>query len=670
MRTFKARFLRLVCLAAGSISCSLLGAGATNAPLAAVPQPGRSVFSLAVVTNRPPLQPLVLNKLPLGSIRPQGWVRQQLLLMANGFTGHLPEVSRWCQFRGSAWTSRTGEGQNGWEELPYWLKGYTDLGYILQDARIIGEARQWIDAILNSQQPDGYFGPKTNKALPDIWPNMIALRALRSHHEATGDPRVPAFMSKYFRWLATVPGEKLLPDSWQKWRGGDNLDSLFWLYNRTGEPWLLDLARLNHEHTADWTAGIPTWHGVNLTQGFREPAQFYALSRDSAHLTATFRNYDTIMAKYGQVPGGMFGADENARETFTGPRQGAETCSMVEYMGSDEMLLGITGDRVWADRCEDIAFNSLPASMTADLKGLHYLTAPNQVQLDHANKSPMIENEGDMFTYNPHAHRCCQHNVAFGWPYYSEHLWMETQNKGLAAAMYAPCVVTAKVGAGREVRIAETTDYPFDEAVHFAVGAAAPTPFAFVLRVPGWCDRPTVSLNGKPLPAAAPVNGWITIDRIWRNGDRVRLDLPMRTMVRTWQTNGRSVSVDRGPLTYSLKIGERWRRHAGTDRWPGFEVFPATPWNYALINPTHPSATFPVAKAPGPLPPQPFTSENPPLTIRARARRIPSWRLEANGLVAEVPPSPLRSEAPIEEVMLIPMGCARLRISAFPTVPN
>ena len=213
--------------------------------------------------NRAPLLPSPLIKLPTGSIRPEGWLRHQLELMAEGFTGRLTEISPWCRWEGSAWAHPKGEGERGWEELPYWLKGFTSLGYILGEERIIAESRKWIDAILASQREDGYFGPESNLKEMDLWPNMIALYALRTHYEATGDKRVIPFMLRYFRWQMTVPLEKFLPGSWQKIRGGDNLDSIHWLYNLTGEKWLLDAARVTHERTADWTGDIPTWHGVN-----------------------------------------------------------------------------------------------------------------------------------------------------------------------------------------------------------------------------------------------------------------------------------------------------------------------------------------------------------------------------------------------------------------------
>ncbi len=628
-------------------------------------------------SNRPPLLPAPLMKLPVGSVRPEGWLRGQLELMRDGFSGRLTEISKWCRISGNAWTSPEGQGHSGWEEVPYWLRGYVDLAYVLNDPRMTAEARQWIDGVLSGQDSTGYFGPRRNKVLPDIWPNMVMLYALRTHYEATGDPRVIPFMQRYARWLMTVPLDRYLPDSWQKWRGGDNLDHIYWLYNQTGEPWLLDLARINHERTADWTGGIPTWHGVNLTQGFREPAEYYQQARDPRYLQATLRNYDSMMTAYGQVPGGMFGADENARPGYTGPRQGAESCSMVEFMFSDEMLTGITGETIWADRCEEVAFNSLPAAFTPDLKGLHYLTAPNMVRLDTAGKGTMFDNDGDMLSYNPWQYRCCQHNTAFGWPYFTEHLWMATANNGLAAVLYAPSTVTAKVGepalsepggrveGGTPVTFTESTRYPFGEQVEFKLTSSKPAAFPLTLRIPGWCATPRVTVNGEKVREIVSPGSWVVLARRWKDGDIVRLELPQTVAVKSWQNN--AVAVQRGPLWYSLKIGERWQRNGGTDAWPAFEVFPTTPWNYALvIDPKDPARSLELVRKPGPLDPQPFTPGAAPLALRAKARRVPAWTMESNGLIGQLPPGPVVADTQAESVTLIPMGCARLRISVFP----
>src|ERR1035437_7724954 len=457
-----------------------------------VATPASSLANPFYTTNREPLAPNPLIKLPIGQITPKGWLRHQLELEAAGMTGHLEEISKWCKFDGSAWADPHGQRQNGWEELPYWLKGYGDLGYVLGDQEIIGHTRKWIDAVLASQQPDGWFGPLANKTSlkgkPDLWPHMVMCNVLQSLYEFTGDERVLPFLTKYFKWLNTLPGENFGAGYWPRIRFGDNVETLYWLYNRTGEPWLLELAKRIHENMQDWTTGVHNWHNVNLAQGFREPGVYYQQSKEERFLRAAENNYQAIMGVYGQFPGGGFAGDENCRPGYTDPRQGFETCGIVEFMHSFEMLLKISGNPLWADRCEDIAFNSFPAALTPDEKGLHYLTCANQVQLDKNNKAPEIQNDGTMYSYSPgERYRCCQHNVSHGWPYYAEELWLATADRGLCASLYAASEVSAKVGAGTSVKIAEETDYPFSDTITLKLSTAQPVKFPLYLRIPRWC---------------------------------------------------------------------------------------------------------------------------------------------------------------------------------------
>jgi len=656
---------------------ALIFLGVSHASVRIVPAPPVSVANDFYVSNQAPLEPSRLVKLPVGAIQPQGWVRRQLELQADGFTGHLTEISRFLKKDGNAWLAADGQGHSPWEEVPYWLKGFGDTGYILGDQRIINEAKVWIEAILSSRQDDGWFGPVANKTgsrrqkgAPDMWPNMIALNALQSYYEYTYDPRVLELMQEYFKWQLTVPDEDFLPPFWQQQRAGDNMASVYWLYNRTGQEYLLHLAEKIQRNMADWTGTVASWHNVNIAQCFRAPAIFYQQSRDRHHLQATERNYNMIWGIYGQVPGGMFGGDENCRKGYYGPRQAIETCGSVEFMLSCEMLLAITGNLTWADRCEDVAFNTFPPALTADLKGLHYLTSPNVCRLDSKNKSPGLQNGGQMLSYNPHSYRCCQHNVSHGWPYYAESLWMATPDNGLAAVLYAASEVTAKVGNGQKVTLAEKTRYPFADTIEWKVNTARSVEFPLYLRVPAWCEEPGLKVNGRSVSVHPEPQTFIVIDRRWNDGDTVALTLPMELKLRYWLRNGNSVSVDRGPLTYSLKIGEKYTRYGGTDEWPALEVYPTSAWNYGLvIDPGQTlSKQFDVKEKNWPKDNQPFVTTAAPIEITTKAKKIANWQADHRGLIDEVQPSPVASDEPTETVTLIPMGAARLRISAFPWI--
>ena len=636
--------------------------------------------------NRAPLATTPLIKLPVGAITAQGWLGEYLKRQRSGMTGQLPHISAWLKKEGNAWFSKDGSGKGGWEEVPYWLKGYISLAYQLHDKAMIAESQAWIEAAIASQRPDGDFGPnqKFEDGARDFWGNMLMLECLRTAYEATGDHRVIDLMTNYFHYQLTIPDNKFLTGYWQHVRGADNLASIFWLYNITGDPQLIELGEKNHRCTMNWSmhTTLPDWHNVNVAQSFDEPGIYSQESKDPQNLHSAYENFDTMRRLYGQVPGGMFGADENARKGKRDPRQAVETCGMVEQMLSDEELLTISGDTRWADNCEDVAFNTYPAAVTPDFTALRYLTSPNMVTADADNHAPGFQNSGPMSIYNPLAHRCCQHNHSHGWPYFSEHLWMATNDNGLAAPLYSANSVSAKVGNGSVATITEETHYPFEEQVRFHIETKKPNHFPIYLRIPGWAMSASVTVNGQRAKVTAKPNTYVKLDQTWRKGDTIALTLPMKLSTTEWTENKNSLSVNYGPLTFSLKIAESikkidpktsaegdslWQPEVDTNKWTAYQYTPKSAWNYALsIDPAHPEKSLSVVKKAWPKSGFPFTLGEVPIEIKAKGSVLPKWQIDRFGLVAPLQQSPTKQEDPIDSITLVPMGAARLRISAFP----
>ncbi|MGC5166384.1 beta-L-arabinofuranosidase domain-containing protein [Luteimicrobium sp. DT211] len=622
--------------------------------------------------HRAPLRAAPFLPLPPGAVRAGGWLRQQLDLQLDGMNGRYDEVSDYLDYDSCGWVH---PAKAGWEELPYWLRGFGDLGYVTGDAGVLERTEKWITGIMATQTSDGWFGPTSLRTSleggPDFWPGMPLLAALRSWHEYSGDDAVPDLMEKFFRFQSTQP-DAVFGRSWAAQRWGDNIDSIYWLYDRTGDSWLLDLVDKIHAGMADYVSGMPNWHNVNVSQGFREPLQYWLRSGQDRHHDATYARYAQIMGGFGQFPGGGFAGDENVRQGYSDPRQGFETCGIVELMHSHEMLARMTGDPAWADRCEDLAINSLPAAFDPQQRAIHYVTSANSTRLRSAAQTMgQFDNTWAMQSYmtGVHNYRCCPHNYGMGWPYYVEESWLASHDGGLVASLYAPTTVEAKVASGQSVTIEERTSYPFDETVELRVGTSKDVAFPLYLRIPAWAGSPSITVAGRRVRVTGSGAGYVRLDRTWHDGDVVTLRLPMSTSVREWPDNQDSVSVQHGPVTFSLAIGELSTRYDGSEQWPELTADPTSPWNYGLDLPSrHPEREIKVRRRSVPSGANPFVPATTPLVATAPARLVPGWREDADDVVGVLQPGPARTTASRTTVDLVPLGAARLRISSFPRV--
>jgi hypothetical protein len=619
-----------------------------------------------IVKNRRPLADSAFYRLPLTSVKPAGWLKDQLRIQAEGITGHLgdfwPDVGP-----NSAWLGGSGEG---WERGPYYLDGLLPLAYLLDDAKLIAKVQPWVDWTLEHQRPDGSIGPEKNK---DWWPIMIMLKVLTQYHEASGDPRVIPLMERYFgyqsRMLATEPLK-----SWAIYRWQDELASILWLYNRTGDEKLLELAHQLKAQGFDWRKFYEMFpltgratreqathdtHGVNNGMGLKTAALWYLISHDAGDRAATGAMFD-VLDKFEGLPNGMFSADEH----FAGrnPSQGIELCAVVEAMFSLELSLAVLGDARLADRLEKIAFNPLPGAQTADQWSHQYDQQPNQVLVSLGRRDWTTNGpESNLFGLAPNF-GCCTANLHQGWPKFTASLWMASPDDGLAAGAYAPSTIRTKI-KGIDVVVEEETEYPFRDKIRLTVSPTSPIRFPLFLRIPEWANAPVIVAGGQNIEGLRP-GTYHRIEREWRKGERVEITLPMSARAVTG-FNG-SVSVERGPLVYSLRIGESWSKLKQTGPVADWEVYPTSPWNYGLrVDAQNPSSSFQVHEAP--LPRQPFNNSAPPVILEAKARRLPQWVI-VNDSAAPPPQSPQTSKLADEAITLVPYGAARLRVTSFPVL--
>ncbi len=617
-----------------------------------------------VVKNRAPLPSNAYYMLPLGAVKPEGWLKRQLQIQADGLSGHIDEF--WPSLTSdSGWLGGNGES---WERGPYYMDGLVPLAFLLDDARLKAKADKWVRWTLEHQRADGHIGPEKNK---DWWPNMVMLKVLTQYYEATGDARVVPLMEKYFAYQL-VSLEKHPLDKWAIYRWPDEALSVAWLYNRNGDRRLLDLARLLVKQGYNWRAQFEDFqfrgkalreetalktHVVNNAMALKTSAIWWLFSNDAADRRAALQQLD-VMDRFHLLPNGVHAGDEH----YAGrnPSQGTELCAVVEGMFSVEHMIAILGDAALGDRLEKMAFNPLPGTFSGDMWSHQYDQQPNQVLCTRAKRDWTTNGDAsNLFGLEPNF-GCCTANFHQGWPKFAASLWMATRDDGLAAVAYAPSRVVARAG-GAEVEVIEQTEYPFRDKIAITVNPSAPAKFPVELRIPGWATEARVTLNGRPV-AGVRAGTFHRIERRWTKGDRIELAFPMR--VRVSRGHQDAVAIDRGPLVYSLRIGEDWRKLADKAPAADWEIYPTTPWNYALaIDMAKPEASVEVVEKP--VGEMPFSPAGAPVELRVKGRRLEQWKL-VNNSAGPMQPNPVSSDQPVETLTLIPYGSAKLRITAFP----
>ena len=537
------------------------------------------------------------------------------------------------------------------------------LAYLLKDEDMIARAKKYIDAIIGFQDSDGWICPcsKSERENYDTWAVLLILKVLTLYADCSGDDRIQGVVE-----LCLKNFDKHLDyftlRNWGAARWYEGLIAILWLYERTNEDWLLNLAKKLKLQGFDWREMFESgyidscnegWdyysHVVNIAMMLKSEALMSLISDDDPEGFAK-EALDYLLTK-----NGMAVEHFNGDETLSGnlPINGSELCGVVETMYSYEWLFAITGNTEWLDRLEKLAYNALPATISPDMWSHQYVQMTNQVAAFPMSKPPFRTNNYVAHTFGLEPNfGCCTANFGQGWPKFVLTSFMKTEG-GIAACAITPASIETKIN-NIDVCCESETRYPFRDTVTYKITVSAPVTFTMSVRIPSFAD--SAELNGE----SVKTGGFADITKEWNGTETIKLKLNFSTSI--IQRPNNMVCVWRGSLLYSIAINERWERveytKDGVERkfpYCDYYIYPTSKWNYALADDTFEVKENDFVSG--------FGGDEPPVEMAAKMFEI-EWEFK-NGYCAPQPKS-LKPVGDMQNVRLIPYGCTNLRMTEIP----
>ncbi|KAJ6488040.1 hypothetical protein C8R45DRAFT_1097879 [Mycena sanguinolenta] len=486
------------------------------------------------------------------------------------------------------------------ESAPYWFNGMVALAFQLEDTRLIGQVRDFLDWTLDHQGEDGWLGPEPlvpNATLPRLlWPRYLLMMGLIQYAEADptqttrildamhsfmslvnnvfatnsqGDPSLGfQYDYQYVRWEELIFSAQWLVDTDPRGQE-DQLIETMQLARNAGFSWKNDwFTPQDFPQEADTTFSMMT-HGVNTAEALKSEALAFRFTNDPTDQQSTIDRIDMLYQFHGRASG-TFSADEH----YAGlnPSRGTELCAVVEQIFSLALIYQTFGNNTVADRAEKIAYNALPAGLLYDWTAHQYDQQVNQIWAQVMDPPIWGDNgpNSNVFGFEPYVGSNHTQKAYFdrilhvatipvaqainhpiGFPKFWSHAFAtDPSSNAVIHAFLGPFSFTSTLANSNNVEVTVDTLYPFGNTLAYTITATKP--FSFKIRVPTWAQNAesTIAVNGARATTLTPDSMSLHTVKAGKTVLNVNLNAPLEIETRF---NG-AVAITRGPLNFALEI--------------------------------------------------------------------------------------------------------------------
>lgn len=638
-----------------------------------------------------------LNRFPLGAIKAEGFLKDQLLRGKDGMAGNLyklePEMiaDPWVDKKYvPTWAENNQSGWGGEISGNYWT-GYIQHAFILNDPQMIERATKWVEDVLKNQKDDGYLGTYFEEDADiyddfNAWSTACGMRGLLAFYEATGRKDVFDAVLRCMLWFC----ENWAGDKKTTYGAPYIIEIMVYCYKITNDERLLQFAEDFAEFQCtksiypnsyrafldeDFHYSVMHTAGVGVT--VRLPALLYSVTGKEEYLKASEKYIESLRKNAIHLSGAPVSVSE-----FLGPvgmNTESEYCNFAYFNASYAYLSYITGNSKYGDYMEEMFYNAAQGARKKDEKAIAYLSAPNQIYATNESSTATVMDQ----VYAPCVVvACCPVNAVAVVPEFIRDMMFYDNGNNIYVSCYGPCKLNYN-----GINIEQRTNYPFRNNSEFIMRCSGE--FSMFLKIPSWANGYKITINGEETTALKNENGYAEIRRNWQENDLLKIEFSTTPEVIKVDDSAASskfpIAIKYGALLYSYHIPEIWNAFPGNpttplpDGWSWFNVMPiynvpsdgdfhedtgrrrdAISWNIVLDEELKPE-DITIEE----LPTDGYAWEKPFIKLHTHCYKAPYL----------YPPYPVKTLEPAKSkhevtqklpLILEPYGCTNLRITYFP----